>query len=212
MDEITKVAAEEATKTAGGLMSRLFGPLADGLGLMMSQGIRIRVLENQIRGMKMVKEICERENVKAKAVNLKVVLPYLEGVGLEEEPELEKMWANLMVNYLDPERNLETVVYPSILKQLSTEEIKALGTIYDKRDTVTQQIGKMTITINEIYDDDFKIKLHNLLRLGIIERELNDNYIMGSAASGLGYMFPRKYKLSGFGREFYEACQREKRD
>lgn len=51
MSELTK-AAEEATKTANNLLQKLFGPGAEAMGMNMAQGIRLRAVQNQIRGLK----------------------------------------------------------------------------------------------------------------------------------------------------------------
>jgi len=207
MDELTKVAAEEVTKTANGLLVRIFGPAADGLGIMLSQGIKLRILKNQVRGLKKVKDICEAENIELKQVNLKVLLPYLEGIAVEEEPELEEVWAKLMVNYLDATKNLESVVYPSVLKQLSTTDVNALKAVYDTGGAVQIIAGQLRQLVNRDNRKQYEMtyQMNNLLRLGFFDQ------LPSTAKTQPGLSMPMAsilFKLSGFGKDFYEACQR----
>ena len=62
----------------------------------------------------------------SKMSSLTALFPYLEGIALEEEEDLQEMWANMFVNYIDTEKNLTMMVFPDILKHLSSNEVKML--------------------------------------------------------------------------------------
>ena len=93
---------------------------------MWSDNVKIWRLNNQIRNLGKVKKIVEEHHIDIKQVNVKVLLPYLEGVSLEEDETLQNMWANLFVNYIDVSVNLASNVYPSVLSQISTQEVRIL--------------------------------------------------------------------------------------
>lgn len=204
MSELTK-AAEEATKTANNLLQKLFGPGAEAMGMNMAQGIRLRAVQNQIRGLKKLQAICDHEGFSMKQVNIKTVFPYLEGIALEEEPMLEEMWANLMANYLDSKLNLTQTVYPTVLKQLSTEEVKLFKETIDSLSIWASPErlnleNLQTVSLSEIA---------NLERLGLIKENLDTNIagmISQSYKASLGAV---SYQPSQFGWDFYHACQRE---
>jgi hypothetical protein len=200
--------AEEGAKQANGLLARIFGPSADGLGIMLSQPIKMRLVQNQIRNLEKLKNICEKEGVNIKQVDLKAVLPYLEGIALEEDPVLEELWANLMANYLDSEKNLNTTVYPSILKQISSSEAKALEYFYKGSLVSVTSTNTMQIDINdpEMKQTKFEAPVNNLYRLGLIE----DLKLAPQHGSGLTNIYSvfKMYKISPFGNDFYLACQR----
>ena len=206
MNEVTKIAAEEATKTANGLLAKVFGPGAETMGINMAQGIRLRAVQNQIRGLKKLAEICEKEKFSMRQVNIKAVFPYLEGIALEEEPVVEDLWANLMANYLDTAKNLEQTVYPSILKQLSTADVHRLKTFSEHRfitvvpREIIGQIGEPVYTYEAI---------SNLERLGLIKVNIKVGIMRSQLENSIiNRLGMQHYLMTEFGKGFYEACQR----
>lgn len=205
MTELTKVAAEEAIKTTNGLISRIFGPAADGLGMILSQDVKIRAVKNQIRGLKKLSEYCEREKIQMRQVNLKVLFPYLEGIALEEDFELEDMWASLMANYLDSNVNLTTTVFPQILKQLSTDDARIVKRHWT---SVKFRVAQYPLIREDSIETPHEEQLSNLVRLGIIEPEwvFKSQTMAGTSPvtrRGTGY-----YTFTSFGSEFASSCDR----
>src|SRR5437764_1273630 len=69
--------------------------------------------------------------VTPKEVPLNIIQPMIEGASLQEDPELQKTWANLMANAADPrELKLVSVGFHSALKELTGREVKFLDTLY----------------------------------------------------------------------------------
>ena len=69
--------------------------------------------------------------VTAKEIPLKIVHPLLEAASLEEDPELQELWVNLLANAADPRRG--NVVYPSFIlmaKELTPREAKLLASLH----------------------------------------------------------------------------------
>lgn len=117
---------EKGLEVVSGFLKTIIGKPAEEFGLMLADNVKLWRLNNQIRNLKKVQKICEKAKIKTKQVDLKVLMPYLESVSLEENDELQNLWANLFVNYIDSNKNLATHVYPSILSQLSSDEVKLL--------------------------------------------------------------------------------------
>lgn len=210
MDALTKVTTEEAAKTANGLMTRIFGPAADGLGIILSQPIKERVVFNQLRALEKLRTKLSKEGASLRQVNLKVLFPYLDGISVEEDPELEDLWANLMANYLDSDKNLETTVYPSILKQISSNEAKALELFYEGSFVTVFADNKKTLMRFEnekVLQDKFEGPINNLYRLGLLEHEKTPARISTGLSDYITALF-NMYKISPFGKDFYKACHR----
>ena len=109
---------EKSLDLAKDFLQKLIGPSVDELGLLFSDNVKLWRLKNQIRNLEKVKKIVDEEKIDIKQVNLKVLIPYLEGVSLEDDETLQDLWAKLFTNYIDTSKNLTINVYPNILKQL----------------------------------------------------------------------------------------------
>jgi hypothetical protein len=200
---------EKSLDLAKGFLQKLIGPSVDEVGLMLSDNVKLWRLKNQIRNLEKVKKIVEEQNISIKQVNLKVVIPYLEGVSLEEDETLQDLWANLFANYIDSDKNLIINVYPNILKQLSTNEVKVLDFMRNSKSTVAFSGYRKTKDI--LFSEE---EIANLQRLGLIKEELEFSQYGGDYADNGQYRWSieeigsGKYYISDFGSEFLGACSR----
>lgn len=202
------VALNSAAKFAKGLLTSLLGPTADVYGQMLANGTQLRLLENQIKNFKKVQKIVNENKINIKEVDLKVLFPYLNNVAIEEEESLQDIWANLFVNYIDASKNLKVTVYPSILSQLSTQDVEIAK-------YMTQQTeGRIMIESSQDVNLMFKFleSLPNLVRLGIVIQTFQKDpgrTIIGSypppkmSADTTSY-----FELTNFGWNFLGACSR----
>jgi hypothetical protein len=202
---------EKSLDLAKGFLQTLVGPSVEELGLLLSDNVKLWRLKNQIRNLEKVKNIVDKENIDVKQVNLKVLIPYLEGVSLEEDETLQNLWANLFVNYIDSKKNLTINVYPNILKQLSTNEVKILN--YMQSHEGRLQYGGYNADKNIQVNSE---EIANLERLGVVKEFLeliqyggqpDDNngqwkWDIDEDSSGIFY-------ITDFGYEFLRACERK---
>lgn len=167
LDPVQKIMASNAGKTASETIGKMGGSFLGDILQYSEWGInqRLRMLENQIDAVNRVKKRCEEKNFPMKQVKLNVLLPYLEGVAVEEEPELQQLWTNLMVNYLDESKNLTTHVYPNILKQLSSKDVEFLKSILNKG--YIDMRKHIVFNVSTFVDEG----VANLVRLGLVEHE-----------------------------------------
>jgi hypothetical protein len=193
-----------------GFLERAFGPSIDEFGLMRQDNMKFRRAKNQLKVFQQAKELAEAGEIEIKQMNLKALFPLLEGIALEEDETLQDMWATLLVNYIDANKNLTINVYPTILQQLSSNEVKILEYMYLNHDKLYsrysfQKNKEITFTDAEIA---------NLIRLGIIEEVPNISQYGGDFDERNGqykwdYEFfqPDEYRISVFGSEFLMACK-----
>ena len=176
-----------------GFLERAIGPSIDEYGLILQDKVKLRRLKNQINIFEKAKQIAEKKGIDVKQINLKALFPLLEGIALEEEKALQDMWANLFVNYIDSNKNLNSNVYPSILSQISTHEVEILKYMLANKFTLSTRDESLMINTDIEWSDE---ELANLCRLGLIK--------------GFGRSIKRgifeKYKLDIFAEVFMNAC------
>lgn len=185
-------------------LQKLVSPSIEELGLLFADNVKTWRLKNQIKTLNKVQKIVNEENIDVQHVNLKILLPYLEGISLEENDTIQNMWANLLVNYADSNKNLNVNVYPNILRQLSTGEILIL-------EYMVSNNGRIFDNPN---NQDFEFKydeLANLVRLGIIYQK--KEYVVGQYGFNeviqvRSSIIGDEYEFSMFGLEFINACKR----
>ena len=198
----------------GEFIKMAFGQAVSEFGEGLRDHVKLWRLKNQITIIEKAACIAKEAGLKTKQINYKALAPLLEGIGLEEEPTLQNMWANLLVNYVDANKNLTFVVYPDILRQLSTEEVNILKRASDEhgrvwtRGTVSSQYTQLASEI-----------INNLERLGLISDELDikvkmkkDRYSSEDKFNPVVEQQPsNKFELTHFCYNFLDACNREEK-
>lgn len=129
----TTSTAIDAGREMGGFVSRFIsGPLEQGVGILEDKLSYIR-WERKLRLIKRSEEYLELMGLSApnKTIPLKNAVPLLEYATLEEDDNLQDMWARLLVNGTNDSTgiNIERS-YIEILAQVSPFEAKILETIY----------------------------------------------------------------------------------
>lgn len=184
-------------------LDKAIGPTVEEFGLAISDNLKIRRLKNQIKNLEKAKKIAEENNINVKQINLKALFPYLEGAALEEDENLQDMWANLFVNYIDSDRNLTMTVFPDILKHLSSNEVNMLNFMNSNHGRI-----KKSRWNNETKDYPLEYTLEemgNLARLGLIRDESNFSMYDGDKIEEL---MPENYYLTELGEALLKACKR----
>jgi hypothetical protein len=154
-------AGEVATKEAQSFLSKVLSEPAIALGGLLADKINARRHRNLIPIVLEANKRLHEAGLEPKAVPLKIIHPLLESASLEEEPELQKLWANLLSNAADPRHtNRVLPIFISMLNSLTTSDAKFLDALYDARN-VKQ---KVAIAQSEV----------DLLDVGISERQLQD--------------------------------------
>jgi len=113
------------------LMSTLFGPSAKEIGELMADKIRYKRMVNQVSIFKKTADLLEKNNLEAKELKLKTLVPLIESSSLEEDEKLQDKWANLIANISsNPENGLEPKLVKT-LSNLSALEAQVLDYIHE---------------------------------------------------------------------------------
>jgi hypothetical protein len=188
------------------LLLKIVGPVADEIGNSFADNIKYWRFKNQLRNLEKVKAKATQKGITLKQINLKVMFDYLEGVSLEEDNDIQEMWANLLTNYIDSGKNLKVNVYPLILRQVSSNEVNILKFMDLNKGALHLEPTK---EIMEIEDAE----LANLERLGLIKKSIISFSGFGKRKikmeatryNPLNDLF-RKYEVADFGYDFLKAC------
>jgi hypothetical protein len=171
---------------ADAFLRTLLGPATVEGGELLAEKIRLRRFKNQVSVLRQVQEMIEGAGLKAQQVNLRTLVPLLERASLEEDPNIQQMWATLLANASQAiiSEALQRICI-QVLSGISSYEARILHTLYS--DYLTQrhaQIAKLrewNSKRTEPYACSFFYRPHELLDkadVGVEEGEfLLDNLL-----------------------------------
>lgn len=218
--EVAKTSAKalETADKLGGFISRYIGgSLEQAMGIFEDKLKYIR-WERQERLFLRAQEFIEQEGSAkvTRALPLKHAVPLLSAASLEEDNELQDVWARLLVNFTIETSSIEaTRTYIDILERLSSLEVHIINSIYSNNyDSIhhngvaTRELPNQTIVLPEKKDEETReamkiepssevmLALANLDRLGLVA--------VGQSMAGgqlFGFLNPTL-----LGKAFHEAC------
>jgi len=140
---IIKAATNEVTtaakKESESFLKAVLGEPANALGGLIGDWINQRRHANLINITVEAKRRLAKAGVSPKEVPLKIIHPAIEAASLEDEPDLQNLWANLLANAADPTSTLNiSAIFPDILRQLSRVEARYLDRLYT---STTEQLA-----------------------------------------------------------------------
>jgi len=133
--EVAKTACKaiDAGMELGKFLSKFIeGPLEQGIGIVEDK-LKYMRWERQVSFMeKAMKTIANRGlTVPNRTVPLKIAIPLFQAATVEDDDDLQSVWANLLVNATDKDSGVEVRrSFVSILQDLSFVEVQILEKIY----------------------------------------------------------------------------------
>ncbi len=213
--EIAKTAGKaiEASEKLGGFVARFIaGPLEQASGIVEDKLKYLR-WERQARLMKRAEEFMQEIGLRdpTRAVPLKLAIPLLEGASLEDDDELQDLWAKLLVNAADANSTIEIKrVFVDILESIGPLEAQILDVVYrlpfekmQHQGVLTKDLPRLAMIASD--DANFKpepaspeieLALANLARLGCLSPD---------KTIGGGEVFSQ-INPTLLGKTFVEAC------
>lgn len=199
----------EVPKELWDLLRRVAGPAADEIGLTLRDSLRLVRAELQLRFLQRFQRKLAEANIDPQAVKFSLLFDIISGASVEDDDELQDIWANLLANAADPRRQaLVTTAFPMILKQLTKEEVHFLNMLFETG-TNPYQMGLPTTDLRPALFD-------NLRRQRLILTE-TDKTIPTAAMLDthalritMGASPVEPCFLSDLGHEFVAACRSPK--
>ena len=192
MEEIAKTVSNaiDASREFGGFISRFVsGPLEQVMGILEDR-LRYMRWEGLQQLIKKVEEFRKQQGLPPpdKLIPLKNVVPLLYHATLEEDDNLQDMWARLLLNGTNESTGITIErSFIEILAQISFLEARILQAIYELPFDDTHHVGVVTESLPESarvaeekpaskYEEpayEVKMALANLVRIGCIRFPLS---------------------------------------
>lgn len=174
--DIKSSTLEKGLEIAKDFINKLIIPSIEETGLLMKDQITMLRFKNQIKILNRAKEYCEKYNIEPKKISLKILVPFLDYSGLEDDADLQEKWSILLSNLIDSEQNITNHVFPYILSQLSRDEFFPLEKVYHNKVLRYEELMLKYKTYKKEKDVErtqaaLKIKEFN----EILERDNNQN-------------------------------------
>jgi hypothetical protein len=211
--ELVKAGFDVAFAPVKDILCRLLGPVADEMGGILADPVRVYRYKQTVRLLEKVKAIAAEAGFEPKAVPLKTLLPILENASLEDDDDLHDRWANLLANAARPyPRDTVKPYFTDILRGIDAEEARLLDRLYEyafTQGSATDDITNvdlrvlapevsveqaMTVRIPPENQQLSKTALNNLMRLGLLKR----------------FSLAVTLSFTPLGLEFVYACSRPK--
>ncbi|RZB38391.1 MAG: hypothetical protein SRB2_00139 [Desulfobacteraceae bacterium Eth-SRB2] len=197
------------------LISPFTEPIFSEFGNYIAEKIRFVRFQNSLKVLARAKDILQEKGLDTKSVDLKVLVPIIEGAALEEDDEMTEIWAKLLAS-ASHDDNVITP-FPRILSELSPKEAKILSYLYDQWSAVILigdgQISEPTCEHlldnfdfkSDKYGSEFELIINNLVRLRLIG--LGGVQIKDIDSQNYAIQNYQQIVLTQFGWAFIRACQ-----
>jgi hypothetical protein len=113
------------------LLVTLFGPSMHEVGGMLADQVRYRRFNNQIAILEKAQKFVEEKGIKPRSLDLKILAPIVEYSSLEENINIQEMWASLIANVLTEDRTVRIEKKcVNILSNISIDEAIFFKNLY----------------------------------------------------------------------------------
>ncbi len=172
----------EATRQLGGYVSRIINEPVDAVVGILGDRLKFMRAERQLRLADRWLEILKERKIQGalRVVPPKLALPIIENASLEEDDELQDLWANLLASAVDPNYNGQIrSAFIDIIRQVEVIEVHILDFMFkearsedDKdKDAFTYYLRNNLVSPNRIVEalgismEACETSIDNLLRL-----------------------------------------------
>jgi hypothetical protein len=153
------------------LIHKLAGPMADEIGLMMGDKIKVYRVRNWVETVKKTQRILSDADLPPSAVPPRLLLPILESASVESDESLQELWAGLLATASQKADSLSPS-FVETLKQLTPAQAKDLNRLFDFAKTrpnfTLMQSNSLLLSTSGSVD---RLTTEAFERLGLIHRE-----------------------------------------
>ena len=189
-----------AAQAGGAYLARLLGTvLEDAVGLVGGDLLRQYRIRNWHRiSQKTFDKLDQRGVEQVEPLSAKVIVPLLEAASNESDETLQDMWASLLANAMDPDRDVSLQrVYIDTLKQFEPIDVRILSAYLQagghQQQTPDYLAPGIGLRVTEVI-----VSAERLVSLGCLNNMSRDSFSVGAPET--------PYMVSALGRELSRAC------
>ena len=198
----------ELTESLRKLIAPFSDPVLKELGAYIAGRIQFINFKRSLKVLEQAKYLLDERGIKPQSVSLKILVPILEGAGLEDNDNLIEKWSGLLASAASRGKVLPSFAH--ILSELSPSEAKILDYIYTHRKKL-EFVGGSGVDKQDLEKamglsiEEYGIRILNLRRLGMIEQVTTDamRWQAGHGDWGAG----GDVGLTALGESFIDACK-----
>jgi hypothetical protein len=129
---VTTAAALQVAKQAQDFLAAAIGHPGETIGTVLGK-IFLKRKENAEAVASKAHVALPGLGLRPREVELNILHPILESASLHNDADIQETWANLLANAADPRREVTVEPsFPSILKELTSREVKFLSTLFEE--------------------------------------------------------------------------------
>jgi hypothetical protein len=130
MTDAGEIIKSGAGEKIADLVNKLAGPLAEEVGMMLGDKVKVYRVKNWIKTAEKTERLLRVAKLPANAVPPRLFLPIMEAASIEDNETLQDMWAGLLAT---ASQDTDTVSpsFVETLKQLTPVEARYLQRLYD---------------------------------------------------------------------------------
>lgn len=184
--------------------------IKDGVGILSDQ-VKLWRWSNQINIIKKAQARIDSSGLNKKHIPLKVLVPIIQDSSLEEDPNIQNKWANMLANAATG--NIEVSPnYAAILTELSPLEVSILDKIYsevnkendyNKRKLLQFDATKLKSMLS-IGEEKMDLIIENLYRLNLLQSPAGKGAMLGNFPFAL--RTTKVFEFTTLGYQFVKAC------
>ncbi len=210
---------EKGLEIAKGFLEKIIYPPLEEVGLLLSDNVKIWRYKNQIRLLKNVESFVKKRNISTQKIPVKILLPLLEHSSLEEDPDLIKMWENLLINYIDSKKSFKNSIFPKVLAEISSDEAKFINSLFNyiHIGLKVKEVKDFKYEYESIFNNPAltkitRLELTNLIRLSILKETFSIKKLYKNFKGDSKYLKDEIHptiSFTEFGIEFLTICSRK---
>jgi hypothetical protein len=194
--ELAKKGISAAVESAKEFLSKLAGPAAEEIGLLLQDQVKFYRFRSQLRILERAEEMLKKSGRTPKAVPYRTLLPILETGATEDDESLSIKWAALLANAAaEPESMASHPSFPRILSEIAPVEAQLLDVLLSMDGEAGWNSFRTDFASDrQVSEGEIDRYYGNLFRLGLIRIGSREGFPKGVVS------------VSPFGKAFLSAC------
>jgi hypothetical protein len=236
MTESGDIIKSGAVEKIADLVNRLAGPMADEVGMMLGDKVKVYRVKNWIKTVEKTERLLRDARLSPNAVPPRLFLPIMDASSVEDNETLQDMWAGLLAT-ASQDTDAVSPSFVETLKQLTPDEARYLKCLHDEileenrrthsNDPVWKRMLEKTPELSKA-EKSFahhplpayafyppKMPPETFERLGLIRRDYDvNNKPSGDALADEFTSIPTyqaellfQFVFTGYAAKFMQACQ-----